>query len=304
MAWWDTISDLFSGAGDAIGNAASAVGDYGGQAMDAIGNYAGNALDSGVNLFAGDSPGNYSNLGGGAIGGTASGAAGLASSMPGDAMDNLMGVTNAYGTGAGLASSGGTSVLKSATDWARKNPAIVDTGLKLLGTSMQKTAPAAATTAGYNAAVKGNDARTAVGQSMISQAPFLANNALASAKGAGANASAAEAQRLLQHGYKPGDAVYDSAMQTGRIGNQLNEATAYGSGQAQSASQMNTGAGLMTPNLAGYDSLGKSQDAQQGAENKQNADYAGLAKNAFDIWANPDKANKDATSGTGAYGKP
>jgi hypothetical protein len=304
--WWDPFVSAASDVGNAVGDAVSTIGDYGSKALDglsSLGSYAGDAISglgsTGTNLFAGDSPGNYSNMGG----------AGLSSwELPDSGVDQMannygIGVSNAIGSG--MAASGGAGLLSSATDWAKKNPALIETGLKLFGTSQQKNAPPAATTAGYNAAVKGNEARSSVGQSMINQAPFLANNALASAKGAGANASASEAQRLQQQGYKPGDAVYDSAMQTRSIGNQQNEATAYGSGQAQATSQMNTGAGLMAPtNLGSYDSLGNKQDAQQGAENKQNADYAGLAKNAFDIWSNPDKANKAATDQTGFYAPP
>ena len=171
------------------------------------------------------------------------------------------------------------------------NP-LVQAGLTLT----RQTAPAAATTAGYNAASTANAQRAAVGNSMINQAPFLANNAEAASKGAGANASAALQTRLTQQGYKPGDAMYESAMQQQNIGNRTNDATAYAAGQGQMSSQMGTGAGLLTPtNLSSYDSLGKSQDAQQGAQNKQAADTAAAAKTAFDIWSTPDKAETKPT---------
>jgi hypothetical protein len=138
-----------------------------------------------------------------------------------------------------------------------------------------------------------------VGNSIINQAPFLANNAEAASKNAGANASSALGLRLQQQGYKPGDAMYDSAMQQQNIGNGTNDATAYAAGAGQSATQQATGAKLTQPtNLTAYDSLGGQQNSQQVAGNTTASDLGAAASKAFDVWANPDKAPKTATSTT------
>jgi hypothetical protein len=294
MSFWDDATNVWNGItngdwsgaasslGDAVGSGASAVADYGGQALDAI-TGAGNSAPSQAAGLLDNSAGALSE---------ANPLAGL--SIPDVAKSaGTMGGTFESGAAPGLAQSGGAGLLGQATDWAKRNPDLLSNGIKALGTYTNKTSPAPANTAAYNAASSGNAAKTAVGTSLVNQAPFLAQKAEAASKGAGANASSALNQRLTQQGYKPGDAMYESMMQQQQLGNGQNDATAYAAGQGQRANQEATGAGLMTPtNLSAYSDLGKDQNAQQSAENTKNADVAGLAKNAFDIWSNPDTAKK------------
>ena len=214
--------------------------------------------------------------------------------------ENFPSNTNSGSAASGVADSGGAGLLSKADDAYKKYSGLVNPLVQAGLTLGRSTAPSAATTAGYNAASAANAQRAAVGNSMINQAPFLANNAEAASKGAGANASAALQTRLTQQGYKPGDAMYDSAVQQQNIGNRTNDATAYAAGQGQMSSQMGTGAGLLTPNLAGYSAMGGEQNAQQGAQNKQASDTAGALKTAYDIYSTPDKAQKETTFADGA----
>ena len=210
--------------------------------------------------------------------------------------ENFPSNTNSGSVASGVADSGGAGLLGKASDAIKKNAGLLNVGVNALGTLTSKNAPSAATTAGYNAASAANTQKAAVGNSLVNQAPFLANNAEAASKGAGANASAALQQHLQQQGYKPGDAMYDSAVQQQNIGNRTNDTTAYAAGQGQMASQMGTGAGLLTPNLAGYSAMGGEQNQQQGAQNKQVADLAGAAKKAYDIYSTPDTASTDGAT--------
>jgi hypothetical protein len=274
-----------------MGDAASTAGNYisnlGGQALGALtpGN---TTVSDGVNLFANDSPGSYSNVGGTQLG--AINPAQMAGTVGGSFESGAAPVpgldTAAMGTG-----------LQGAADWAKKNSSLVDTGLKAGLALTKQNSPAPASTAAYNTAAAGNAAKSAVGTSMVNQAPFMANNAEAASKGAGANASSALQQRLEQQGYKPGDAMYESMMQQQNLGNRANDATAYAAGQGQTATQEATGAGLMTPsNLDAYGALGTQQKDQQTSQNQTAADLATAGKTAFDIWSNPDKTNKTDTT--------
>ena len=293
MSWWDPIVDYFSGdssagIGDALGetasNAGTALSGLGSSALGAVQDYGASlgapssALSTGAD-YTGGMPVNTTSLAG--IDAASSGAGADYSGLTG---------------GSGIAASGGAGLMGTATDWAKKNPTLVDAGVKAGLALTKQNAPTAATTAGYNAAAAGNAAKSAVGSSLVNQAPFMANNAEAASKGAGANASSALHDRLTAQGYKPGDAMYESMMQQQNLGNRTNDATAYAAGQGQRANQEATGAGLMTPtNLGAYDSLGGQQNAQQVSQNKTAADVAGDAKTAFDIWSNPDKATKSTT---------
>lgn len=296
MSLWDDLSNVWDGvtsgdwrgAASSLGNAAStagnAISDYGGQALGALSGMADAAPTQAAGLMD-----------------TSAGALGEANPLAGLSIPDVassagtMGGTAMSGAGAGIADSGGAGLLGTASDWAKKNPSLVSDGIKAFGTLTSKNSPAPANTAAYNAASTGNAAKAAVGTSLVNQAPFLANNAEAASKNAGASATSALQQHLTQQGYKPGDAMYESMIQQQQLGNGQNNATAYAAGQGQRANQEATGAGLMTPtNLSAYSTLGNDQNAQQSAQNKQTADVAGLAKNAFDIWSNPDTAKKTA----------
>jgi hypothetical protein len=279
--WWDPISDVADWVGSKLSDVGSAVSDYGGQALGALQDLAGSAPTQAAGLA--DTSSNALS-GGYAMPVNTTSLAGIDAASSGAGAD-YSGLTG----GAGIAASGGADLMGKATDWAKKNPSLIDQGIQAGLTLGRKTSPSAATTAGYNAASAGNAARSAVGTSLVNQAPFLANNAEAAAKGASASAESAKAQQLQQQGYKPGDAIYDSAMQQQKMDNRKAETTAYAAGQGQRATQEATGAGLMTPNLTGYGAMAGEQNAQQGAENKQASDLAGLGKTAFDIWSNPDK---------------
>ena len=309
MSWWDPLVSYFGGGDIDLGDAVSQTASGAGQALGGL--FSGDSGGSGgyssmgdgaiqslgaVGDYSGGVPFDTSSLAGierasaGAMPVNTTTLAGLDAASMGGSGTNYDGFINGAGTGdSGAAVSGGSDMVGKAVDWAKKNPSLMNTGIQAGLTATRKTSPVAATTAGYNAAAAGNAARTAVGTSMINQAPFMAQNNEAAAKGASANAEGREQQRLQQLGYKPGDAMYDSSMQQLKIGNRGNEATAYASGQGQMANQESTGAGLLTPNLAGYEAMSDEQNAQQGADNKQNAELAGLGKTAFDIWANPDK---------------
>lgn len=319
MSWWDPIVDYFGG-------------DSGASFGDALGQTASNAGTALSGLFSGSDgasqvPGVATSLAGDLgsyYGGTpvnTTSLAGLdaASAYPSyantttlsgiDAASKAANAGSGYGglisgagmgsSATGLAESGGAGLMDKATDWAKtgvdwakKNPTLVDRAITAGLALGKNNSPSAATAAGYNAASAANAAKTAVGSSQINQAPFLADNALAASKNAGASASSSLAHRLTSQGYKPGDAMYDSMMQQQQLGNSQNDATAYAAGQGQRAAQEKSGADLMTPNLTGYDTMAKEQNAQQGDNNQKTADLAALGKSAFDIWANPDKATK------------
>ena len=323
MSFWDDLSNVYngvtsgdwSGAGSALGDAVSSGGTAlgnvfsgdsgasaptdlgaGSSALGSLGDFASGqgmaGLQSGAQNFS-----NIGDFGGGApsaMGGVASDAA--PTSWGGE---NFPSNTNS-GVASGIADSGGAGLLSQANEFAKKNSSLINPLVQAGLTLGRSTSPAPATTAGYNAAAAANAQKAAVGNSLINQAPGLATNAEAASKGAGANASSALQTRLEQQGYKPGDAMYESAMQQQNLGNRSNDTTAYAAGQGQMANMMGTGAGLLTPNLAGYDTMAKSQDAQQGAQNKAAADVAGAAKTAFDIYSNPDKTVKATTYDSGA----
>ena len=324
MSFWDDLSNVYngvtsgdwSGAGSALGDAVSSGGTAlgnvfsgdsgasaptdlgaGSSALGSLGDFASGqgmaGLQSGAQNFS-----NIGDFGGGApsaMGGVASSAA--PTSWGGE---NFPSNTNS-GVASGIADSGGAGLLSQANDFAKKNSSLINPLVQAGLTLGRSTSPAPATTAGYNAAAAANAQKAAVGNSLINQAPGLATNAEAASKGAGANASSALQTRLEQQGYKPGDAMYESAMQQQNLGNRSNDTTAYAAGQGQMANMMGTGAGLLTPtNLSAYDSLGSQQNAQQGAQNKAAADVAGAAKTAFDIYSNPDKTVKATTYDSGA----
>lgn len=324
MSFWDDLSNVYngvtsgdwSGAGSALGDAVSSGGTAlgnvfsgdsgasaptdlgaGSNALGSLGDFASGqgmaGLQSGAQNFS-----NIGDFGGGApsaMGGVASDAA--PTSWGGE---NFPSNTNS-GVASGVADSGGAGLLSQANEFAKKNSSLINPLVQAGLTLGRSTSPAPATTAGYNAAAAANAQKAAVGNSLINQAPGLATNAEAASKGAGANASSALQTHLEQQGYKPGDAMYESAVQQQNLGNRSNDTTAYAAGQGQMANMMGTGAGLLAPtNLSAYDSLGSQQNAQQGAQNKAAADVAGAAKTAFDIYSNPDKTVKATTYDSGA----
>lgn len=318
-AWNAATSGDWSGAASSVGNAFS--GDSGGTplaaapdagsygAMDLGGAAGSSALGSLGDFASGQGMAglqsgaqNFSNIGdfgGGApsaMGGVASDAA--PTSWGGE---NFPSNTNS-GVASGIADSGGAGLLSQANDFAKKNSSLINPLVQAGLTLGRSTSPAPATTAGYNAAAAANAQNAAVGNSLINQAPGLATNAEAASKGAGANASSALQTRLEQQGYKPGDAMYESAMQQQNLGNRSNDTTAYAAGQGQMANMMGTGAGLLTPtNLSAYDSLGSQQNAQQGAQNKANAGLAGAATQAFNIYNTPDSVDQTFKPAKTAY---
>lgn len=313
------VGDMFSGGGTPL--AAPDAGAYGAMdvAPDALGAAnTGSSLGSLGDFAAGQGmtglqtgAQNYPNIG------DFNGTAPLAETAGTSAAGLNLGPIGSAGAGpytdpsiggagaAGVTDAGGAGLLDKANDWAKKNSGLINPLVQAGLTLGRQTAPSAATRAGYDVAQAANanakdiaGQKTAVGQSLINQAPFLAQNAEAASKGAGANANAALQQRLQQQGYKPGDAMYESAMQQQGLGNRMNDTTAYAAGQGQMAGQESTGAGLLstwTPNMAGYTSMASEQNAQQGAQNKQAADTAAAAKTAFDIYSNPDKADTKPT---------
>lgn len=307
MAWWDPFVDWISGAADTASNAVSNAASNVGQAVSGVfGDGSGGTVPVGVGdiaaplsgiSYGGGFPVNTTSLGSidaaslGGLPANTTSLGGLDLASAGGTGSSYGGMLSGAGFGdSGLAESGGGGLMSQGLDWAKKNPELVRTGGKAIGTLMNKNTPAPAKQAAFDAAAAGNTAAASVGKSQINQAPFLADNAMAQAKLSGAGATNALQQKLQQQGYKPGDAMYDSAMQQQQLGNAQNEATAYAAGQGERAKQESSGAGLMQPrNLEAYGALGTDQNAQQTNENTKRADLAGLAGHAFDIWSQPDK---------------
>ena len=295
MSWWDPIVDWFGGAADSAGDAIN----QGASALGGLFTGDSGTPSAGLNLFANDIPGQYSNVGGMAAPDIAS-SAGVMGGTPmsglGDGSAGLLGGDSlGSSVGSGAADSGGAGLLSQGADYLKKNPSFINPMVQAGLALTKQSSPSAAKTSGYNAAVAGNAGNAAVGNSLINQAPFLANNAEAAAKGASANATSHLQQTLQQQGYKPGDPMYDSAMQQQSFGNRNAETTAYAAGQGQMANQEALGAGLLTPkNLSAYDSLGSDQNAKQTSDNQTNADLGSAATKAFDIWSGTKKP-ADAT---------
>lgn len=326
---WDWLGDLgdalggiFSGAKDWLGNAGSAI-------SNGVGTAANTVVDTGAGLFS--DAGNmaagllgYGDLGAPAasMGSGLSGAADLASDV-GSTMGSAMpiegvgeagrGVLSASNVGAGYTDpsvfNAGGETINKALDWAKNNPQLANSGLQFAKSLTAKND----VPQGYQRAAQlqdqGNQSakdiaeqKTAVGQSMINQSPFYANNAEAGAMNTGAAQLEATKQRMTQLGYKPGDAMYDSAVQQQNIGNAQNRATAYGVGKNAELTGEAQGAGLLTswqPNTSAYTQLGQAQQTQQQNENVKNSSAATAAQEAFNIWANPTQSNKQSNKQSG-----
>jgi len=335
MSFWDDLTGIFngvtsgdwSGAGQALsqgvtdtGTALSGLGSSIGQGLSNVGSTVGSGLsglasDVGSALPSVDAS-NVPSVGGSTgsdVGSYGGSGVGLQSPM------SYMGVGSSADSGAGSGmpdsgisagaeAAGGASTTpgNSATDWLKNNRTLGNLGVNALGTLLTKNTPAPASQTGFDQANAANTARSAIGTSMVNQAPFMANNMEANAKLAGANAEGALSQRLAQQGYTPGTPMYESMMAQQKLGDASNANTAYAAGQGQMGSAMTSGAGLMTPNLSGYSALAGDQNAQQNNQNKQTQDLAGVASKAFDAWANPTTPpkNSSSTDGTDTSGNP
>jgi hypothetical protein len=294
MSWWDPFVDWFTGdSGSSVGDVLGQTASNAGSALGSL--FTGDGSSPGLASYSGGIPFNTTTLDGvnqasaglmpmstTSLDGINAASAGLGSDYGG--LTNGASIGSAVGSGA--ADSGGAGLLSQGADYLKKNPSFINPMVQAGLALTKQNAPSAAKSAGYNAAVAGNAGNAAVGNSLINQAPFLANNAEAAAKGASANATSHLQQTLQQQGYKPGDPMYDSAMQQQSFGNRNAETTAYAAGQGQMASQEGLGAGLLTPkNLDAYDSLGSDQNAKQTSDNQTNADLGSAATKAFDIWS-------------------
>lgn len=316
MSWWDPFVDYFSGNGDSFADAAGSAASQAGSALSGLGSDIvsgiqdyGSTLGAGLQNF-GNSVGSTVASG---MGDTSSGA--LQGATAGDSIAGLASASGnpaAYigtmgGTAAsGMAESGGSGLLDSAKDWAKNNPklvsSIVDAGLSL----MKDTSPSAASKKQASMADQSNanaadiaSQKTAVGQSLINQAPGYATNQEAMSKLSGANAEKEFTQRMAQQGYGAGDAQYESGLQQLRGTNRTNDMTAYAQGQDSANKATGYGAGLLTswkPDYTGYGSLDTQQQNQQTGEQQKAVDATNAGLTAFNIWANPTDKKSDGST--------
>ena len=242
-------------------------------------------------------------------------AVGTATGKPGENALGGYGLppTTAPSTSISDLTNGITGGLKKAGSYLEAHPSLVNAGLNLINKSSVKTGTppayqqaAAVQTTGNESAKNIAEKKTAVGDSLVNQAPFLANNALAGSMNQNAANEAALQRSLTQQGYKAGDAQYDSAMAQHRTAASQNNGTAWAQGQGQMAGQEATGAGLYTaytPNTSALDKLGDAQYKSQQDENTATTDGTALAQQMFNIYSGGDTATKtptikNATDGT------
>jgi hypothetical protein len=299
MSWWDPIVNFFGSAADTAGSVAGDVGS---------------AISSGASTAA-DTLGRLWDSGSQALGGITNGsggssAAGLSPmSYDNSVTQNLGPIGSAGGAynpvgdiTPGPASMGVdiSSGLDQAGKWAKNNPSLVNAGLNMGTTLLAKHGVPGGTQRAADLQGEGNASekdiagqKTAVGQSMISQAPFQANNAYAGAMNTNAANETALQRQMNAQGYHAGDAMYDSRMAEGRNEGSKLANTAWAQGQNNMAGQESTGAGLLTaytPKTNAYTALGSAQTAENQDSNEQNAGIAAGLQNAYDIYAGGDTA--------------
>ena len=250
----------------------------------------------------------YGNNGYGAMGDTT---AGLNTGAVTNASGNATDARGGYGAYAAPSTTisdltnGITGGLKKAGSFLEAHPSLVNAGLNLANKSSVQTGvppayqqAAAVQTTGNQSAQQVADKKTAVGDSLVNQAPFLANNALSGAMNQNAANEAALTRSLTQQGYKPGDAQYDSALAQHRTSASQNNGTAWAQGQGQMASQEQTGAGLYTaytPQTSALDKLGDAQYKSQQDTNTNKTDVLADAQNLYNIYTGGDTATKTPT---------
>jgi hypothetical protein len=321
----NVLNDVTNAAGDAVSDAAVTPGldtgnlaqdaatsyggadkylpaglDTGNLAQDAATSYGGadKYLPAGLDTGAGTGTGTVGNtaagVGTGAIGGNADKAALFSDTGYGPTGTTMSDITNGIVGGA-----------KKAGSSLKDNPSLINAGLNLVNNLTAKTGVPGA----YNTAVdvqnQGNQsaqqtaaAKTNVGNSLVNQAPFLANNALAGSMNSNAANEQALQRSLNQQGYKVGDAQYDSAMAQNRTTASQNNGTAWAQGQGQMANQEQTGAGLYTaykPDTSAYTHLGGAEQTSQQDGNDANTAAIADAGQLFNIYSGGDTATKTPT---------
>jgi len=334
MSIWDTALSFFTG-GD--GTDTSSLPDLGGgvptdAASGTLPAFSGAPLDA-PSAAAGTDLGNLAQTAATTYGGPGglgySGAATPGLDLSGSGVSS--GVANSSpGTNLGPIGSGGgaytppidtpgpastgtdmTGGLDNVGKYLKQNPQLVNAGLNLANSlTANHSVPqgyqtAADVQAQGNASNQATAAgKTAVGNSLIGQAPYLANNALAGSMNSNAATGSALQTQLNREGYHAGDPQYDSAMAQHATTASQNNGTAWAQGQSAMGAQETQGAGLLTaytPQVGADTSLGAAQQTSQNGTNSTNTAVAANLGNAYNIYAgnSKDGSIKNATDSTG-----